>query len=88
VIELHAWRSPETCTFAASIHEKGQERLLRHITGTNENEAIRQAMEWCEKLTVADSFCVAPCERIAPFFEPCHFSGFNRGLECRRQSTR
>jgi hypothetical protein len=54
VIELHAWRSPETCTFAAFIYEKGQERLLRHITGTNENETIRQAMEWCEKLTVAD----------------------------------
>jgi hypothetical protein len=49
VIELHAWRSPETCTFAAFIYEKGQERLLQHITGTNENEAIRQAMEWCER---------------------------------------
>jgi hypothetical protein len=74
---------------SASIYEKGQEQLLRHITGTNENEAIRQAMEWCErKLTVADSFCVAPCERIAPFFETCHFSGFNRGLERRRPSTR
>src|SRR6267378_8427054 len=87
-MELHAWRHAESGTFAMFVYEKGSERLLQHITGTNENEAIRQAMEWCEKLTVADSFCVAPCERIAPFFEPCHFSGFNRGLERRRQSTR
>src|SRR6266481_3695906 len=87
VVELHASRHAETGAFVTFIYEKGSERLLQHITGTNENEAIRQAMEWCEKLTVADSFCVAPCERIAPFFEPCHFSGFNRGLERRRQST-
>jgi hypothetical protein len=49
VIELHAWRSPETCTFATFIYEKGSERLLRHTSGTDENEVIRQALRWCEK---------------------------------------
>jgi hypothetical protein len=48
-IQLHAWRSAETCTFATFIYEKGSERLLRHITGTDENEVIRQALVWCEK---------------------------------------
>jgi hypothetical protein len=49
VIELQARRSAETCTFAIFIYEKGSERLLRHITGTDENEVIRQALMWCEK---------------------------------------
>ena len=49
VIELHAWRSPETCTFATFIYEKDSQRLLRHITGTDQNEVIRQALMWCEK---------------------------------------
>jgi hypothetical protein len=49
VIELHASRGAETCTFVAFIYEKNSERLLRHITGTDENEVIRQALVWCEK---------------------------------------
>jgi hypothetical protein len=49
VIESQAWRSAETCTFATFIYEKGSERLLRHITGTDENEVIRQALVWCER---------------------------------------
>jgi hypothetical protein len=49
VIELHAWRSPETCTFAAFVYERVPERLVRHFTGTDENEVIRQALMWCEK---------------------------------------
>jgi hypothetical protein len=49
VIELHAWRSAESCTFATFIYEKAGERLLRHFTGSDENEVIRQALVWCEK---------------------------------------
>jgi len=49
VIELHAWRKPERGKFATFIYEKVPERLLRHITGTDENEVIRQALIWCEK---------------------------------------
>jgi hypothetical protein len=48
VIEL-PWRSAEGCTFATFIYEKNSERLLRHITGTDENEVIRQALVWCER---------------------------------------
>jgi hypothetical protein len=48
LIELHAWRSPETSTFATFIYEKDSEQLLRHFTGTDEAEVIRQALEWCE----------------------------------------
>jgi hypothetical protein len=33
----------------AFIYEKGSERLLRHITGTDESEVIRQALEWLGK---------------------------------------
>jgi len=46
VVELHASRSAETGTFVAFIYEKGSGRLLRHITGTDENEVIRQALVW------------------------------------------
>jgi hypothetical protein len=49
LIELQAWRSAEGCTFATFIYEKNSERLLRHITGTDENEVIRQALVWCER---------------------------------------
>ena len=49
MIELHAWRSAEGCTFATFIYEKNSERLLPHITGTDENEVIRQALVWCER---------------------------------------
>ena len=48
-IELHAWRSAESSTFATFIYEKASERLLRHFTDSNENEVIRQALVWCEK---------------------------------------
>ena len=47
VVELHASRSAETGTFVAFIYEKGSGRLLRHVTGTDENEVIRQALAWC-----------------------------------------
>jgi hypothetical protein len=49
VIELHASRSAESCTFMAFIYEKDSERLLRHIAGMDENVVIRQALVWCEK---------------------------------------
>jgi hypothetical protein len=49
VIELHAWRHAEDCTFATFIYEKVPERLVRHITGTDENEVIRRALVCCEK---------------------------------------
>jgi hypothetical protein len=49
VIELHAWRSPESCMFATFIYEKVAERLLRHFIGTDEDDVIRQALVWCEK---------------------------------------
>jgi hypothetical protein len=48
-IELHAWRTAESCTFATFIYEKAGERLLRHFTGSDENEVIRQALKWCEE---------------------------------------
>jgi hypothetical protein len=49
VIELHAWLSPESASFATFIYEKAGERFLRHFTGSDENEVIRQARMWCEK---------------------------------------
>ncbi len=49
VIELHAWRSPESASFATFIYEKAAERLLRHFTGSDENQVIRQALVWCEE---------------------------------------
>ena len=48
VIELHAWRSVESCTFT-KFTRKPAEQLLRHITGTNENEVIRRSLLWCDK---------------------------------------
>ena len=39
---------PSTCTFAAFINEEGRERLLRHMTRTDEDNVIRRALEWCE----------------------------------------
>jgi hypothetical protein len=38
----------ESCTFATFIHEKNLERLVRHITGADEAEVIRQALLSCE----------------------------------------
>ena len=49
MIELLAWRSPEGTTFATFIYEKAGGRLLRHFTGSDENEVIRQALVWCEQ---------------------------------------
>ena len=49
MIELHGWRSPEIASVATFIYEKAAERLLRHFTGADENEVIRQALMWCEK---------------------------------------
>jgi hypothetical protein len=46
---LHAWRRAESNTFAMFIYEKIGERLLRHFTGSDENEVIRQALKWCEE---------------------------------------
>jgi hypothetical protein len=31
-VELHTWRSAESCRFATFIYEKAGERLLRHFT--------------------------------------------------------
>jgi hypothetical protein len=39
----------ESRTFATFIYEKAGERLLRHFTGSDENEVIRQALAWCEQ---------------------------------------
>jgi hypothetical protein len=49
VIELRAWRSPESARFARFIYEKAAERLLRHFTGSDENNVIRQARFWCDE---------------------------------------
>jgi hypothetical protein len=49
VIELHAWLSPESVSFATFVYEKAGKRLLRHFIGLAENEVIRQALMWCEK---------------------------------------
>jgi hypothetical protein len=48
-IELHTWRSAESYTFATFIYEKVGKRLLRHFTGSDENEVICQGLVWCEK---------------------------------------
>jgi hypothetical protein len=40
VIELHASRSGDSGTFVTFIYEKDPERLLRHVTGTDEDEVI------------------------------------------------
>jgi hypothetical protein len=49
VIELHAWRSGNSGTFVTFIYEKDSERLLRHVTGTDEDEVILQSLVWSEK---------------------------------------
>jgi hypothetical protein len=48
-IELHAWRRAESGTFAMFFYEKVGERLLRHFTGSDENEVIRKARVWCDE---------------------------------------
>ncbi|HXL26474.1 MAG TPA: hypothetical protein VN952_07310 [Chthoniobacterales bacterium] len=49
VIELHVWRTADSCTFATFIYEKAARRLLRHFTGSDENEVIQQALKWCDE---------------------------------------
>ena len=48
-IELHASRRVESSTFVMFIYEKIGGRLLRHFTGSDENEVNRQALKWCEE---------------------------------------
>jgi hypothetical protein len=43
-IELHAWRSADAGIFATFVYAKSPERLIRHFTGSDENEVIRQAL--------------------------------------------
>jgi hypothetical protein len=49
------------------IYKKGSERLLQHITGTNENEVIRQALVWSEKNSL--SITTEALERLQGAFE-------------------
>ena len=49
VVELHAARSRDSGTFVTFIYEKDSERLLRHVTGTDEDEVILQSLAWSEK---------------------------------------
>jgi hypothetical protein len=49
VVELHASRSRDSGTFVTFIYEKHSERLLRHVTGTDEDEVIIQSLAWSEK---------------------------------------
>jgi hypothetical protein len=49
------------------IYEKGSERLLQHITGTNEDEVIRQALVWSERNSL--SITTEALERLQGAFE-------------------
>src|SRR6266446_714866 len=49
VVELHASRSGDSGTSVTFIYEKDSERLLRHVTGTDEDEVILQSLAWSEK---------------------------------------
>jgi hypothetical protein len=49
VVELHAARSGDGGTFVTFIYEKDSERLLRHVTGTDEDEVILQSLAWSEQ---------------------------------------
>jgi hypothetical protein len=49
VVELHVSRSRDSGTFVTFIYEKDSERLLRHVTGTDEDEVILQSLAWSEK---------------------------------------
>ena len=44
-IVLHAWRSPDVCTFATFIYDKGSEPLLRHFTGADEERSDSASTE-------------------------------------------
>ena len=48
VVELHASRGAGSDTYVTFIYEKGSDRLLRHIVGTDQNEVIDQALAWSE----------------------------------------
>jgi hypothetical protein len=49
VVELHAARSRDGGRFVTFIYEKDSERLLRHVTGTDEDEVILQSLVWSEQ---------------------------------------
>jgi hypothetical protein len=42
-------RSGDGATFVTFIYEKDSERLLRHVTGSDEDEVILQSLAWSEK---------------------------------------
>jgi hypothetical protein len=50
---IGASRSGEGGTFVTFIYEKESERLLRHVTGTDEDEVILQSLAWSEKSSLA-----------------------------------
>jgi hypothetical protein len=49
VIDLHVWQKADQTTFATFVYEKAGSRLLRHFANSNETEAIRKALVWCER---------------------------------------
>jgi hypothetical protein len=49
VVELQASRSRDSGTFVTFIYEKDSERLLRHITASDEDEVILLSLAWSEK---------------------------------------
>jgi hypothetical protein len=49
VVELHASRNGDSGTFVTFIYERDSEQLLRHVTGTDEDEVILQSLAWSEK---------------------------------------
>jgi hypothetical protein len=46
---LHASRNGDSGTFVTFIYERDSEQLLRHVTGTDEDEVILQSLAWSEK---------------------------------------
>jgi hypothetical protein len=49
VVEFHASRSGDSGTFVTFIYDRDSEQLLRHVTGTDEDEVILQSLAWSEK---------------------------------------
>jgi hypothetical protein len=48
VVDLHLWQKADQPTFATFVYEKAGSRLLRHFANSDETEAIRKALVWCE----------------------------------------
>jgi hypothetical protein len=48
VIDLHVWQKADQTTFATFVYEKAGPRLIRYFANSNETEAIRKALVWCE----------------------------------------